>query len=918
MTAPAYSTQGNGEDILEGAAKPAPSPFSGQGGAQDQAATPAVSEFPGLGPLLEQTDPAAIVDAIVQEVQNQAPARKRRRTENEAARLWAKGVRGARVRQSEDRNNVELVIPLGALDAPPVMGRTKELLEKYVSHLLSDPAIPDAQPASDTDQDRDAAEFVTRLLTVEGAESGYNNAGVMRRAAKKSCVFKSAFIYQCVDPMGGGWRAKQVQAHPDATMAADALMDPATNQPADPSKLVKRFVRGDGTLSQKSSDASRQWLPKLKPEVLTSENVVLLPETATGINDADGMIIIRFTSLGKLKGSFAKAMEGLSDTAIREMADWKPEEARRAAPGVVKGTTIIEGPDGALADSTLICTLTLYYTSHGPYPKGAYIVVAGPNVVLHKQTWSGMVEQPDGSLEEECLELPAAQIRLLDDEVDDDHMGRALINEIAPGDDVRGEIELAWREHLDKVLSPNTYLPMGSIIQPEEVEARDGRVLYFNPQGTPVLEEVADFPADGKEFYDRATRAQDSAIMLEETAQAANVSSVTSGVQVQAIAGLANQNIASSRANLGDAQQRLWRISAQLIRVFYTIPLQMKYESEDGSYKQREWTRADLGSTRDISIAAGSFTQQSPQQKQAQLDQRLQMGAIDVDEHERLSANNLKASIGYQDNPHRQRVRRQISAWREGPPKDAAQQQKQFQRAVAQYQAATQAPAPPAPGQPPQSAPPSPPPVPPVDPLDPFGDIRPVDDEQDVAVIRHKELRREMAGGVYVKWPTWWSAYFSKAYDRAKKAAGVATLAEQQQIAASKQQPPQPVAGSPEALYGQFVQNIVDDVKKQVDVLMAKAVTTQVMGGSAAAGAVAAATPPAPPLAPPGPTPEQAAEAKTERTLHLVQAAGEVRQRQHEIQLEQMKARNQLATQPPAAAPTPSGPPVARPQPQPV
>lgn len=745
--------------------------------AQNTSTGPTVSDaqspqFDSLGPLLDEQDNARIVATLVGWIKEQGPARKRRRAEWECNKLWLRGVRGARVRrQSEDRNDVELVVPLGAYDLPPVMDRCDELLEKVVAHLLSDPPIPDAEPASDSDEDRDAAEFTTRLLRVEGSESGFNNLKLMRRAARKAGIYGSSFIYACLDPTGNGWRPTEIRALPTAQTEDDATIDPQTGQAVgdgDP-RLTTRYVTQNGTLTDDKTQARPQWLPKIVPEILTGEQVVLLPESCSGIHDAKGVILIRYTPLAKLKNEFPELQQA-DDETIQKLVRWSPDDAKYARPGYPKQTELKPTTeDGKPSDSSMVCTLSLYFTSHGAYPKGAYIVAGGEDVVLYKKPWSGVVEPAPGQNDEEMLLLPLAQERHLDDDVEDDAFGKGLIAKIGPADEVRGSIVLSWLEYLDRFNHPIPFLPLGSIVQPNEMLRRDDTPVIFNPQGKPEWEQIVPFPPDAKEFFDRATDAQDSAVGLEETAQGAEAPNVTSGIQAQAVIQQAHVNLMTLRANLADCQERWWRICTQLIRVFYTIPQKLKYQSEDGAYREREWSRVDLGSTRDIRIARGSFTQQAPEQKQAKLDARLAAQLIDPEEHERLSNENIGASLGFQDNPHRLRIRRQLTLWKEGPKADFPAKAQQYAVAYQQWQMQSQQAA--ALGQPaPQQ---------PADPSSPF-DVLPIDQEQDVARIRWLEMRREIASTSYTKQPPEWQQKLLAAYDAARRAAGIATVAEQQ------------------------------------------------------------------------------------------------------------------------------------------
>lgn len=801
-----------------------------------------------MGPLLELTDQRLIVDTVTKFVTDTKQARKRRRAEWERNRLWVKGIRGVKVRRiSEDKDDVELQIPYGAYDIPPIMDRTNELLEKRVSHLTSDPAVPDAEPASESPEDRDDAEFTTRLLTIEGSESGFNNQKLIRRAAKKASFCASAFLYACVDPMGGGWRPMECRATEEAKTldTAGQITDPATKQLRDATddELTTRYVMPDKTLTDDASKADRQWMPKLVPEILTGEHVVFIPETCSGIDDADGVVLIRPTTLGKLMSNFPDVAK-MSDEQKRRIVAWRPEDSTKVAPrftGKAPGAVPVN-PDQTVSENASVITLVLYMKSGGRYPKGAYIVCAGEDLVLHKDFHMGMVEgeMPTDPVMEEMLELPFAQVRDIDDDTDDDPYGKATAERLGPADEFRGDIVLWWSEYLEKFGRPNTYLPIGSVIQPDELNRRDGTPILFNPQGQPVQETIPAFPPDAKEFFDRAGTSQDSASMLEATAQGVDSPNSQSGVAKDAVIQQAHVNLTMSRSNLADAQERWWRIVAQLFRVYWTIPAMLKYTGDDGAYKMKEWTRADLGSTKNIKVARGSFTQQSNDQKQQALDIRKSQNLISNEEYERLSASNLRAVIGFQDNPHRMRARRQLTAWREGPDEKTKQarqifeqQQQAYQQIVQQIQS-VQVPPPPMSVTPPAGGPPSaggPPtasqapapvpaapqlPPPPVDPIqfaNPFADKLPIDDEMDVAQYRWAEFRAEIAGTGFKRKPGWWQKCLVDAYLDSKGKANVLTVAEQKQAAGPQAVQP----GSPEENWQKVIQTVTNQAIQKAE-----------------------------------------------------------------------------------------------------
>lgn len=747
------------------------------------------------GPLLDEPDEKKVAETIVKWLRDQSRSRKRRRVIATRNKMWLKGYRGIKVRPvNEDLTEIELYQSQGSLGLSSIMARAGQLVERVIAHLLSDQPAPEAEPEDDSDLAREAAEVATRILTIEGAESGFNTGGLLRRAERKAAVHGSGFLYACVDPTGGGWRPMEIEALQEAQTVADATTDPLTKQPlaaGDP-RLMIRYVRPDQTLTDKPGEAGKQWRPKIRVEVLTPDDVAFLPEVCSGIADALGVIIKQYPSIADLRGKFQK-FKSLPDDAIRAMMGWRPEESRSGAPSDSAGDRLRAGTSSAsgdLDDQARLCTLSLYFRSHSAYPTGAYIVVSGDHV-LYRESWSGMVEQPERqedpsvvgaigqravNVVEECLDLPIAQIRQLDDDVDDDPMGIGLVNELGEIDEQRAYILNAWNDHLDRAGHPIPFVPLGSIINPGVLQQRSGDPVYFNPQGKPEYERVEPFSPDGKEFFDRTTTAGNDSVGLQQTAQGTEVSSVTSGAQAAVVVQQAAQNMSAIKHNLADGTERFWRIVTQLIRVFFTIPMQAKYLGEDGSWRLTEWSRADLGSTRIVKIKAGTFTQLTAEQKEAKADKQLQTQVIDQAQYRDIIASGIRPVLGLKENPHVVRVKRQISLWDDGPPEG--------------WQ----------PPPPPMTAGPMGQPMPAVDPAtgqpmpappdsaNPFADRRQVDLDPAVAKERYTALARHQAEARYIRKPPPWRAYFDAALDEARRGCGAYTLAEQQAAQAAQAQ----------------------------------------------------------------------------------------------------------------------------------
>lgn len=739
--------------------------------AKSDANTPTLQ---GRGPLLEETDEKKIAETITKWLRDQSKARRRRRVIVKWIKDTLKGVRGLQIRPTnEDITELELYRAPGMLGLSTVMKRARQLIERVVAHLLSDEPSPEAEPEDDSDMAREAAEVTTRILTIEGAESGFNLGGLLRRALRKASYHGSGFLYTCVDPTGGGWRPMQIEALPTAQTVQDATIDPVTQAPVgtgDP-RLKLRYVRPDQTLTDKPSEADRQWMPKQHVDVLTPEHVALLPESSSSISTALGAIVIRFPTVSEARGKFPKFAE-LPDEDIKPLLSWRPEEARNAGPfdSNAEKLRIASSGDGDKVDDTArLCTLSLYFKSHSAYPTGAYIVVCGDRV-LHKQPWSGMVEDGENVVEE-CLDIPLAQIRQLDDDEDDDPMGRGIAYELCEIDEQRAYILDAWNDHLDRITHPYTFVPLGSTITPAQLQLRSGEPLYYNPQGQPSMEKVDPFPPDAKEYFDRTTEAgNDAAGGLAETAQGTEVSSVTSGAQAAVVVQQAAQNMASIKHNVADGVERFWRIVIQQFRVFYTVPMQAKYLGDDQSWKTTEWSRADFGSTRTVRIKQGTFTQLTAEQKEAKADKQLQTGVIDADQYRDVVASGIRPTLGLQENPHRVRVRQQMSQWDKGPPENwAPPAPPMMMGPMGQQMPAVD----PMTGQP-VPAPP--------DPVNPFADRRQVDLDRAVAAIRYQELAKHQSQQRYIRQPAPWRAYFDAALNEARLACGAYTLAEQQQM----------------------------------------------------------------------------------------------------------------------------------------
>jgi hypothetical protein len=201
------------------------------------------------------------------------------------------------------------------------------------------------------------------------------------------------------------------------------------------------------------------------------------------------------------------------------------------------------------------------------------------------------------------------------------------------------------------------------------------------------------------------------------------------------------------------------------------VPQQIRWVGEDGGYKQREFVGADLGNTRDVRLQRGSFTQLSRTAKASLAMQYAQTQILDPEELRSIITGNVGGDLGLQDDPHRQRVRRQVDRWGQGPPKNWQPAQPTMDPATGQM------------------VPPPPDPV--------LGAIfAPIeaDEEPKTALLRTFELGRAMASTRYSRWPAVWQQGLRVEYLRMRQAAGIVTAADQQRAQQQATQQQQAVA----------------------------------------------------------------------------------------------------------------------------
>lgn len=724
------------------------------------------------GPLLDEQDEEKAFRLMLR-LWNQNPrTHKRLAARWKQNKYWRDGHRHVKVVEDTDRNEIRVVMPLGAASMPPVPNACNYKIRGAIAVMLADPPRPECEPWDDTPQARDAAAFATRLLELESGEAGLNTDSVFASALDIAGTYASAFTWIGYDPKAGGLQPKVVQAHPDAQRIEEA----ETGPPGAPFKeAVARFEMPDGTLSKTSRGAKREWVPKLRLVNLNGNNVRLLPRNATGIDDADGVVIATWHTLGQLKAMYPRVASMTPDEQ-GELIAYRVGEYKRLLPEGLE----IDG-DGKQAegqmpnDDALVLSFHVYFKSHAQYPYGAYCCFAGGKYRLKSQPWYAQTPDAKGDEQDETLDLPIAQFRWWADAQGGNPYGMAPAQALGPMDEMRATQFGASLEYLYRFSRPRPYLPMGTTVQPEDLADLD-KPIMIPPGGRPEFPPIPEFPQMGMQLVDRLDKEMDNELSLHDQARGVTAGSVRSAEQQKVIIEQSLAGTAVVRAAAEDYYERLHRIILQQMRAWIKTPQLMRYQGDGGSFAVEEWTNARLGATRTVRVRRNTFTLMAPTARDGLIIEKMQAGLIPPEEAQRLYRENMAPGLAVREDPAVERVKRHLALWRKGPPPAA----------LAQAQQMAENPAPP------QVDPMTGQPIPPPDPLlmaaeSVFAPL-PVDEEPVIAQKRHLELSRAVSDAETTGFPPGWIQGLVNVYLRNRQAAGILTFAEQQQMQAQQAQ----------------------------------------------------------------------------------------------------------------------------------
>ena len=636
------------------------------------------------GPLLDLDDQKKVRRAILKNWKDQDNALSYQLCEVEQAEYWRQGERWVYIKAADDDQQHEIWRPTGIDRIGKLPDKVDQLVRRFVAQLLVDKAVLVGEAENGSEGYQKSAQLVSRIFDSESGVDGWNMTQLLEGAVDISCTQKSAYAHVLTDPMGGGEQCVTVLASPLAThydhanpdacmMEPGPPLPPMPSQPPMPGPMVRtakpvtRFVSKDFTLTEhETAETQKRWVPWPVPYLVGFRNVRFLPEWCRGAEDpaCHGLIVADYVSVGMLKRLYPDTVGKMDDQELRKLVAWKGLPNSQLLPMFTRDPQTVGTKlnDSEVPDDAMALVMWEYHKQGPIYPMGAAICIGGVEEPLYAETLEAMVEQPDGSSVPRVHRIPVAQCRCINDWVGMRPGGQSLVTKLGPWAELFGQQWNAVMDWLDRWNHPHQFLPLGSSVQPNQMAMRTGEPILTNPQGEPHTELVPAIPADVKEFMDRAERGMDKESFLNEAGEGLVAKTIQSGVQLDGTLSEALVALSSIKDNTTAFLITLGNILLERLQAFVTVPMAVEYVGDDGAYKADEWRAVDLVGVKGMKLKRGTFTMQSPERKKLKLLQDVANKIIPLEDAIDQIAESSRAEYGLEDDPVRQRIRRQISA----------------------------------------------------------------------------------------------------------------------------------------------------------------------------------------------------------------------------------------------------------------
>lgn len=763
--------------------------------------------FTGKGPLLEADDQKAFteIDRLWRRQDGLAASRMAQDTHWTAIKG---GYQFSSLYKVPNQDVYQQQFPPGPLQRAAVPNKQADLCRKLVETLMVDAAKPDPQPETDDEAAQAGAELAREFLEQDGTEAGTDDVRTFHHQIDAATTKASTFLHLWVDPVGGGSVPKQIKAHPEALDPANPLdaTDPMTGLPVPTTDYVLRYVTpademGAAQFADNPSEAERVWLPRIRVDKMDRRHVRLYPDTAD-LHRARKVVIAYYTSVGEAKQRWPETVGAMDDAEIAALCDWQPPKGTVLLPHILRSRMKKEQgsaeSEKSVSDERTLFYYCLYHVPTPEYPEGACIYVNGANggTGLFKDTLSAEVEVPDGEVQDrtvmdlKLMDVPLVQIMLVQDPDDGDPMGKAVMAWIGGAGEASATIATSMLEAIDKILHPARFATATSPLTEDDIEESRGTGKFatiLSREDAPIYEEPPEVPSNALNLVEWNHGQMDSAIGLNKPAQGRDDSSEVSGVARRIAVNQALVAVSGMQHNVNVAWERFWRLKLQLAMKHYTVPQMLRYVGIDGASKQEWFNGNNFARVGQVTVRSGTGTLLPPAEKVNYALQLQDVGYVDADEAADIARPAFSKQLGVPENPHLQRIERQVGSWLEGPPEGWEEQAAQYQQAVLMHSQEAQALML---ADPNAQIPPPPPP-----PWSPFADVLPCDSEPGIAAIRKRRLANLMAQVAFTAQPMPWRQVVFDAYNQAVQALSAATMpqnaAQTQQVQAIEEEAPE-------------------------------------------------------------------------------------------------------------------------------
>ena len=656
-----------------------------------------------LGPLME-ADAQEVFKAVDELVVRQEPLAISRLHQD---RHWVNLKLGrtlSTLEKVEGTSQYKQSFPPGLEDmglrSAAVPNKQADLANKLTETLLVDLPKPNPQPENDSEQAERGARMLKEFLVQNGSEAGTNDGDLFWFQVEGATARSSTFNHYWVDPTGGGSVAKQIKAHPqasDPTHPLDAV-DPQTGQPIPTTDYILRYVTATNQFTDNPSEAVREWLPKIRIERWGREHIRLFPDDQDlhGCQFAVGLFYCTLDE-ARRRWPDVKAMDDEEQAAL---CDWRPRRYLALLPPALRARWIKDGgkatdPKGSSHDQRLLFYYAYEHKADTDYPKGACLYVNGAlnGTLLGKDTLTAEVEVPSERVQDQTvtdfrhMDIPLVQIRLLQDPDEKDPMGKAFLARVAGVGDASSQLIGAYLEAMDTILHPARFATSTSPLDHDVVEesrAMGSFATVMSRDDFPQYEQPRPLPPNFWGAIDWLYEQADASAGLNKPAQGSDDSKEVSGIARKIAVNQALVSVSRMQQAVNGAFERHWRILAQQAMKHLKAPQLLRYVGEDGASKQEWFTGTDFSMVGGITVSTGTGTMMPAQEKVNYVAQLVQLGLMTLDEADEAARPAFISALGVPENPHQQRIERQVSSWLEGPPEQWVEQ---YQAYVQQKQA---------------------------------------------------------------------------------------------------------------------------------------------------------------------------------------------------------------------------------------